>query len=575
MIKIKDPRQAELFDRFSELLGPSAYQRMKKGWQGCFRECILYLLSVVVERFSGHFSTMPGPETKELFSMAGLMIVKDFFNWTQEEAIDRYNADLTVQYALNIDQGVEISRATYFRYQKMFREEELGLEVMRTVTDELLKKAKLDVSAQRLDSTHVLSNMAVFSRRRLLHHTTYDFLVQLKRHRNADYMELTEEFRAKYTSDDGWCFAENSPMLTLHFGNTKATAEEQLGYDMNFLIERFHADAEVSNGTKYKLMMRVFGEQFDVDGNPHLKKNPGGKILVNPSDPDAEIGHKGAGYQAQIMQTCSGKNEVQMITNVLPQGASASDMDSLKMMVDMSVESDTKPATLLTDAGYGSDANVCYSAAKNIEQIAPTIGKKKDQLGLEECTLDEFNRILICPAGKRPMKSRFENGKGHAIFYKNECENCPMKKNCPSQKYGRHNYKWEYDSAKLRLRGRRLREQTTEFKAEYRLRGGIEALNGNLKQNTPLRRLRCRGRNAVHTAIYTIAAMHNIMRFAAYCRKTAKKFTETGFLAFLRLLAGCLHVFKRLFTPIFKVSDIFSALKTLWPFFRLSPTGSI
>ena len=153
MIKIKDPRQAELFDRFAELLGPAAYQRMKKGWQGCFRECILYLLTEVVKTFAGHFSTMPGPETKELFSMAGLMVVKDFFNWTEEEAIDRYNADLTIQYALNIDQCNEISRATYFRYQKMFREEERGRAVMRTVTDELLKKAGLDISEQRLDST--------------------------------------------------------------------------------------------------------------------------------------------------------------------------------------------------------------------------------------------------------------------------------------------------------------------------------------------------------------------------------------------------------------------------------------
>lgn len=258
-----------------------------------------------------------------------------------------------------------------------------------------------------------------------------------------------------------------------------------------------------------------------------------------------------------------------MITNILPQGASASDMDSLKTMVDMSLKSDTKPASLLTDAGYGSDANVCYSAEKKIEQIAPTTGKKKDQLGLEECHLDEFNRILICPAGKRPMKSRFENGKGHALFYKNECENCPMKKNCPSQKYGKSNYRWEYDSVKLRLRARRLHEKTPDFKSGYRLRGGIEALNGNLKQNTPLRRLRCRGRSAVHTAIYTIAVMHNIMRFAAYCRKTGKKFTETGASAFFCLFIKYFSAFKRFLMNVFEVPGSFSATERLIQFSRL------
>ena len=47
---------------------------------------------------------LAGPEKKELFSMAGLMPVKEFFKRTDEEALDRYNADLLVQYALNIDQ---------------------------------------------------------------------------------------------------------------------------------------------------------------------------------------------------------------------------------------------------------------------------------------------------------------------------------------------------------------------------------------------------------------------------------------------------------------------------------------
>jgi|GEM_PF-5531933 len=90
-------------------------------------------------------------------------------------------------------------------------------------------------------------------------------------------------------------------------------------------------------------MARVFSEQFVDDGKVCLKKNPDGKILVNPSDPDAETGHNGAGYQVQIIQTCSAQNEVQMITNVLTQDISASDMDSRPTMVDLSVASEPQP----------------------------------------------------------------------------------------------------------------------------------------------------------------------------------------------------------------------------------------
>lgn len=563
MIRIKDPREVELFDRFAELLGPSAYRRMKEGWQGGFRACILYLLSSTVEKFADRRSMLTGPETKELFSMAGLMAVKEYFKWTNEDAIDHYNADLLLQYALNIDQGEEISRATFFRYQKLFREEDTARDAMRLITDELLKKAHIDLSEQRLDSTHVLGNMAVFSRRRLMHHTIYAFLTQLKRHHDQQFLALPEDFRSRYTSDDGWCFAENSPMLTLHYGNTKATPEEQLGYDMRLLIERFHADIVISNGTKYKLMARVFGEQFVDDGKVSLKKNPGGQVLVNPSDPEAEIGHKGAGYQVQIMQTCSENNEVQMITNVLPQGASASDQEALKTMVDLSIATETKPEILLTDAGYGSDANVCYSEANEIKQIAPTTGKNKDQVGLEECTLDELNRIAVCPGGKHPMKSRFNHDtqKGYAVFFQDVCEKCPLKKQCPAQKYGKHNYKWEYDAVKLRLRDRRLYEMTPEYHHDYAPRNGIEGLNGNLKQNTPLRRLRCRGKTAVHSAIYMIAVMHNLMQYVNYCRKTGKNFIEGAMVAvFRRLVAGfyVIGAFLRLPSTI-------SNLLEVWP----------
>ena len=220
--------------------------------------------------------------------------------------------------------------------------------------------------------------------------------------------------------------------------------------------------------------------------------------------------------------------------------------EALQTMVDLSVASNTRPDVLLTDAGYGSDANVCYSETKDIEQLAPTTGKKKDQLSLEECTLDELNRIESCPAGKRPMKSRFnhEAQKGYALFFKDICEKCPLKKHCPAQKSGKNNYKWEYDAARLRLRDRRLYEMTPEFHTRYSPRNGIEGLNGNLKQNTPLRRLRCRGKTAVHSAIYMIAAMHNIMQHVAYCHKNGKSFIEKDI---PMLLPQTMSVFRRFF----------------------------
>lgn len=71
------------------------------------------------------------------------------------------------------------------------------------------------------------------------------------------------------------------------------TSEEQLGYDMGKLIGAFSREAKFTNMTTYKNLVRVCNEQFvDADGKAELNPNPGGKIQVHPSDPEAEIGRR-------------------------------------------------------------------------------------------------------------------------------------------------------------------------------------------------------------------------------------------------------------------------------------------
>lgn len=56
MINLKDPRQLDLFDRYSELLGPSAYRRLKEGWQGHFRDVIHAMCKFFYSRFEAGLS---------------------------------------------------------------------------------------------------------------------------------------------------------------------------------------------------------------------------------------------------------------------------------------------------------------------------------------------------------------------------------------------------------------------------------------------------------------------------------------------------------------------------------------
>jgi hypothetical protein len=83
--------------------------------------------------------------------------------------------------------------------------------------------------------------------------------------------------------------------------------------DLFDLIEQFKDQPAVCAMHSYKLMQRVLADQCnlssDTDGRKVTVKKPAeipSDSLQNPSDPDATYsGHKGQGYQVQVMETFS------------------------------------------------------------------------------------------------------------------------------------------------------------------------------------------------------------------------------------------------------------------------------
>ena len=110
--------------------------------------------------------------------MAGLVFLADFFDWTAAEAAKAYIFRSDVQYALNLEPGVAISSRTVERYQALFRDDELAAQLFHDVTIHLAAELELDVTQQRLDSTHVFSHMATFGRTRLMAVAIKRFLTQ-------------------------------------------------------------------------------------------------------------------------------------------------------------------------------------------------------------------------------------------------------------------------------------------------------------------------------------------------------------------------------------------------------------
>lgn len=454
-----DPRQSGMFDPERQNFSPVGYDRLDQGWQGIFRRSLLAVMPV--DELAQDFSADKGRPTKELYSMAGLVVIAEMRGWTSQEAADAFMFDLSVQYALNVGHhAVELSYRSVERYQRVFRERELAQDVFERVTRTLAEELQIEVEKQRLDSTHLFSDMAMLSRTQLMAVCIRRFLVQLKRHQNSEYYALDLEVRERCMASDKRLFSQLPPK-----GKAREKLRQRVAEDLLMLIERFEGHSRIAAMSSYKAMVRVFKEQCEVKGRKvTLRKKTGGRTMQNPSDPDATYdGHKGKGYQIQLSETCHPDNPVQLITCAIPQTAAEEDGDALKPIVKQLEKMDLKPEELLADTLYGSDDNEQYCEQNHIDLIAPVRG----------------------PAPRKPIFSMTQKQK--------------------------------------RLARRRAAEKTEEWKQRYRPRSGIEGTNSGLKRRLGLGRLRVRGRKSVYNVLFLKVTGWNILRAAAAIRHPAKR----------------------------------------------------
>ena len=94
MRHIVDPGQNRLFDPFEGLICGAAKRLIAEGWQGVMRHCLLQVLPV--PDLAKNFDPVMGAPTKELYSMAGLVYLTDFYDWTPARASEAYMLDLGV-----------------------------------------------------------------------------------------------------------------------------------------------------------------------------------------------------------------------------------------------------------------------------------------------------------------------------------------------------------------------------------------------------------------------------------------------------------------------------------------------
>ena len=543
MYKKTSPQQ-KLFGVETQL-SPSLRDRLESSWARLFRLEVLPLLLKNEDRYAMLYGKTGRPN----FSVArllGLCLLQELSNLSDQQALDAFSFDIRWRYALDVsDEEDYLSRRSLVEFRRRLAAKDPEMKLVRNVFDNIRDSAisKLGLSAgnQRLDSTHIISNIRVRGRVALFTNTLSLFLKSLDEGQLSRVPEAIQKWHS--SESEGW--------FGLGPAEQKIKLEElaQYLYELIVLFEKDLASSE-----SYQLLNRLFSEQceFAKDNSSdsskvQVKKKSQGAALQSPYDPDASFGHKGPGYSLHIAETCnnSGKNEI--ITDYEVHGAARSDIGKALSVIERLDAAGCKPATLFADGGYPSVPSALKVIEQDIEFIAPVNRSRlgDDVVGRDRFLFDSEGFATQCPMGHSPIDHRILSGNNttrrslHAIFDGRLCRACTMLDQCPVRTPNHRNQGCQARDAvgDFRLEitpGIRLRDQmhsmqqTSEWKDRYKIRAGIEATNSELKRSHGIGKLRVRRIARVCFAVACKVTACNIKRWAR------------AYAALKRLLRGCI-----------------------------------
>ena len=525
MILIKDHKQTELFDPW-RFLSPKRRQLLDKTWPGLFKNIILPELPVskIVPFFDSGF----GRPTKELYTVLGVLVLQQTFDLTDEEACDQLAYNIQWHYALNIteesDSAKYLCPKTLWNMRCILVNHALDDFLFECITKKLAETFKVSTDNQRIDSVHIKSCMRRLGRIGIFTTGIHKFIKNLKRQHRDLFETISTELVEKYLPEKSLqCFAMVKPSLAQ---KTLAAVSN----DLLDLIMQFKDRPDVTAMHSYKQLERILNEQCNVqsaDGGSRVDVKAPKEIpsdsLQNPSDPDASYsGHKGQGYQVQIMETYATTDDkkvrektLNLITHVQVEPAHESDANALMPAVSSTQKRNLAPKELLADSLYGSDENCQQAKQSGVEVVSPTMGtKKEDRICLSEFKISESLKVLACPQGCIPETVKKKKIRHTAAFDSRHCNSCPNQTQCPV-KAGKKFHYLRYTEKEMRIAKRRAYEQTDEFKEQYRWRSGVEATMSEYDRRTGVKRLRVRGFKAVRFCVTLKAVGINILRAAA------------------------------------------------------------
>ena len=526
----------------SEFLLPAKKRRLlEKSWAIPFREVVLPLIDE--ELFRDAFKGGGRPNVS-IRMLVGLHLLKEWNDLTDDQVIENLQFNLQWHAALGLTADTaDVCQKTLHNFRKRMLDLGLGRQVFEKVTAGLAKKTGVSLALQRLDSTHVVSNIAKLSRLGLLSETVTHFLKSLRRDHEDMLAEVPRGLAERYLDREGY-FAD-------------AKREEvprrldQVARDMLWLVEHFKKAKALADFESFAVMQRVFDEQCDVlqsasgskEGTKAVRPRAPREIstdsVQSPHDPDATYGRKGKGYEVQLAETCGEDDDLRLVTHASVNGAHESDTHATVPVIDTLDEAGMKPEVLVADTAYGGGENIVEAAERDVDLLAPVQDPAKNEPRDDDapCSNDEraprpaglagwtfssdFHKVLSCTAGQAPMTAKRDGKFVLAIFSSEQCAECPYAAGCPASRRRDGTRRLRKRPSAIATEVRQHQQRQSPFKTRYKIRSGVESTNREAKQRHGLAKPRVRGRERLELAVHLKLLALNAKRVCGHYMRLA------------------------------------------------------
>ena len=423
--------QLDAFSSVPTLLEDSAFKQYSDQghWHNQFRDQVV--MRIDESLFGVLFNTTTGAPNAPVRILIGMMILKESFGWSDSQLFEHCRFNLLVRSALglfNMNDPLPVESTYYLLRKRMYDHQKQGGEdlmgtVFAHITTGQIKEFDVNGRSIRMDSKLIGSNIALFSRYEIIHHTLCMFFKTLdtaaKSMLSAADLELLENL------------ATEEPLKTVY----RSTREEIKGRLQPIGILSYKLLTLFGNlqTESFQLLQRVFNEQYKITEDKRIELRPKEEIssssVQSPHDPDSAYRNKGdqkvKGYSVNITDTCS-QDSLNLITNVLVEKANTPDTAFVEPAIQATMEVTGQTIEkLYADGAYQSPAN--DSCCENIDMVFTGIQGGESKYDLEmtpegllvtDTQTGEQMKAVLCKKHKNSKDDRWriKTPNGHYYF---------------------------------------------------------------------------------------------------------------------------------------------------------------